>query len=94
MPKVVLSFDNFENKNVPDINSCTAHFNFLPSNSKQGPLTEGEGSVQLTSLYKLIRSAAFVTANVFTYYFLTKQPTLMRRPTVMTINVEVIRTDP
>jgi hypothetical protein len=52
--------------------------------SQQGTLTEGEGSVQLTSLSDQIRSDAFVITNIF-FLFLKKTSYL---------NEEVKRTEP
>ncbi len=51
--------------------------------SQQGTLTEGEGSVQLTSLSDQIRSDAFVITNIFFLFFLTSY-----------LNEEVKRTEP
>jgi hypothetical protein len=51
--------------------------------SNQGSLTEGEGLVELTSLY-LIRSAPFALKIMF--IFLTKQATLMRRSAVLSLS--------
>jgi hypothetical protein len=47
----------------------------------QGSLTEGGGSVLLTSLYLLV--AHFYTRNII--YLFTKQVTLMRRSTVLSL---------
>jgi hypothetical protein len=35
---------------------------------RQGILTEGEGSVQLTSLYLLVKSAGFDIANIINFF--------------------------
>jgi hypothetical protein len=57
-------------------------------NSQHGKLTEGEGSVQLTSLNKLVwfSSAPFYIANMI--YRFTKQAILMRRSTVLSHPVQ------
>jgi hypothetical protein len=46
------------------------------SSIKHGTLVEGEGIVQLTSLYKQVRSAAFNLVNII--YIFTKQAALKR----------------
>jgi hypothetical protein len=47
----------------------------------QGSLTEGEGSVWLTSLYQLVQINSFFIEMLFTFF--TKQATLIRRSTVL-----------
>ncbi len=51
----------------------------------QGSLTEGKGSIQLTSFYQ-VRSAPFYIENII--YSLTKQVTKMRRSTVLSIPLQ------
>ncbi len=58
-------------------------------NMKQGTLTEGEGSVQLTSLY-YFRSATFDTANNYLLLFFTKQVTLNKRSTVQSLSLQLV----
>ncbi len=50
----------------------------------QGSLTEGEGSVQLTSLYELVYMSSFYIKNNVNV-FLTKQATLMRRSAALSL---------
>jgi hypothetical protein len=52
-------------------------------NFSMGILTEREGSVQLTSLYQLVKISSFANANVF--YNITKQATLMRRSNTLSL---------
>ncbi len=56
-------------------------------NLKQGTLTEGEGLVQLTSLYKTFKISCF---NTTFFYFFTKQATLMRRSTVLSLPLQLV----
>ncbi len=50
---------------------------------KQGTLTEGKGAVQLTSLYQLVWISYFWSYKHS--HFITKQPNLRRRSTVLSI---------
>jgi hypothetical protein len=51
-------------------------------------LTEGEGSVQLTSFTNWIRTAHFYIENII--FLFTKQATLMRRPTVLSCPPQLV----
>ncbi len=55
---------------------------------KQGSLTEGEGSLQLTSLYQLVEQFLFIVKILFTFF--TKQATLIRRSTVLSLPPQLV----
>ncbi len=55
---------------------------------RQGTLTEGEGSVQLSPCTILFRTSAFDIASII--YILTKQPTLERRSTVLNLPLQLV----
>jgi hypothetical protein len=57
-------------------------------NLDHGNLTEGEGSVQLTSFYNQSRSAAIDIANIISLF--TKHATLARRSTVLSHPVQLV----
>jgi hypothetical protein len=54
----------------------------------RGTLTEGEGSVQLTSLYYLFRLASFEIEHII--YFFTKHASLMRRSTAQSLGLQLV----
>ncbi len=54
----------------------------------QGTLTDGEGSVQMTSLYKQHVSAHFYTENMIN--LVPQQSTLMRRSTVLSFPLQLV----
>ncbi len=49
----------------------------------QGTLTEGEGSVQLTSLYQIV----YIT---YIFYYFTKQTALLRRSTILSLPFQLV----
>jgi len=55
---------------------------------KKGVLTEGEGSVQLTSLYQLVQISRFEHWKI--YIFFTKQAILLRRSTVLNLPLQQV----
>jgi hypothetical protein len=55
---------------------------------KQGNLTEGEGSVQLTSLYERVKISYFRHYNH--YLLFIKQATLKRRSTVLSLPLHLV----
>ncbi len=61
----------------------------LKSGYSRGSLTEGEGSLRLTSLYKLVWIGSFLH---WKYYlpFLQKQAVLMRRSTVLSLPLQIV----
>ncbi len=54
-----------------------------------GTLTEGNGSVQLTSCTNSFRSAVFYIENII-YLFSKKQGTLMRRSSVQSLSLQSV----
>ncbi len=58
----------------------------------QGTLTEGKGSVRLTSLYLLVWISSFLHWKYYLFTFLTKQATLLRRSIVLSPPLQLVFT--
>ncbi len=62
--------------------------NLFQARRTQGTLTEGYGSVQLTSLYLLARLAVFDIESII--YIFEKQTTILRSSTVLSLPLQIV----
>ncbi len=79
-----LHFLTWQNKFQVQLSSNVGH----QERFNQGSLTEGEGSVQLTSFYCLVKTTCFLYWKY--YYLFTNQATLMRRSTVLSLPIQLV----